>query len=152
MGNEKVDVRLVLSTDRESSSRPLSHVLDGGAQCSLLPARHLNLLKNSKLWSPTWNPATRNSSEVHMVGHPRCVFINYIGFINCRTQLICGRYMFITYVSTTCFGAYGHLQVDELTKTHKQYSLDLWYWGLCLYVYIGYMVIDTRWVVLYNMW
>jgi len=26
----------------------------------------------------------------HMVGHPRCVFINYIGLINCRTQLICG--------------------------------------------------------------
>ena len=24
--------------------------------------------------------------------------------------------MFITYLSTTCFGAYGHLQVDELTK------------------------------------
>jgi hypothetical protein len=55
-----------------------------------------------------------------MVGHPRCVFINYIGLINCRTQLICGRYMFITSVSTTCFSAYGHLQVDELTKTHKQ--------------------------------
>ena len=32
----------------------------------------------------------------HMVGHPRCVFINYFGLINCRTQLICGRYMFIT--------------------------------------------------------
>ena len=32
----------------------------------------------------------------HMVGHPRCVFINYIGLINCRTQLICGTYMFIT--------------------------------------------------------
>ena len=30
------------------------------------------------------------------------------------------RYMFITQVSTTCFGAYDHLQVDELTKTHKQ--------------------------------
>jgi hypothetical protein len=26
--------------------------------------------------------------------------------------------MLITYLSTTCFGAYGHLQVDELTKTH----------------------------------
>ena len=26
--------------------------------------------------------------------------------------------MFITLLSTTCFGAYGHLQVDELTKTH----------------------------------
>jgi hypothetical protein len=31
--------------------------------------------------------------------------------------------MFITYLSTTCFGAYGHLQVDELTKTHKQLHL-----------------------------
>jgi hypothetical protein len=31
--------------------------------------------------------------------------------------------MFITYVSTTCFGAYGHLQVDELTKIHKQLHL-----------------------------
>ena len=51
-----------------------------------------------------------------MVGHPRCVFINYIGLISCRTQLIYGRYMFITYVSTTCFGAYGQLQVDELTN------------------------------------
>jgi len=58
-----------------------------------------------------------------MVGHPRCVVINYIGLINCRTQLICGRYMFITQVSTTCFGAYGHLQFDELTKTHKQLYL-----------------------------
>ena len=47
----------------------------------------------------------------HMVGNRRCVFINYICLINCRTQLICGSYMFITYVSTTCFGAYGHLQV-----------------------------------------
>jgi hypothetical protein len=28
--------------------------------------------------------------------------------------------MFITQLSTTCFGAYGHLQVDELTKnTYK---------------------------------
>ena len=26
--------------------------------------------------------------------------------------------MFITYLSTTYFGAHGHLQVDELTKTH----------------------------------
>ena len=26
--------------------------------------------------------------------------------------------MFITWLSTTCFGAHGHLQVDELTKTH----------------------------------
>ena len=34
----------------------------------------------------------------HMVGHPRCVFINYeyIGLISCRTQLICGRYVFIS--------------------------------------------------------
>ena len=31
--------------------------------------------------------------------------------------------MFITYVSTTCFGAYGNLQVDELRKTHKQLYL-----------------------------
>ena len=28
------------------------------------------------------------SSGYHMVGHPRCVFINYIGLINRRTQLI----------------------------------------------------------------
>jgi len=34
-------------------------------------------------------------SMPHMVGHPRCVFISYIGLINCRTQLICGRHMFI---------------------------------------------------------
>ena len=26
--------------------------------------------------------------------------------------------MFITQLSTACFGAYGHLQVDELTKKH----------------------------------
>ena len=26
--------------------------------------------------------------------------------------------MFITYLSNTWFGAYGHLQVDELTKAH----------------------------------
>ena len=58
-----------------------------------------------------------------MVGHPRCVFINYIGLISCRTQLIRGTYMFITQVSTTCFGVYGHLQFDELTKTHKQLYL-----------------------------
>ena len=31
--------------------------------------------------------------------------------------------MFITSLSTTCFGAYGHLQVDELTETHKQLHL-----------------------------
>ena len=31
--------------------------------------------------------------------------------------------MFITEVSTTCFGACGHLQIDELTKTHKQLYL-----------------------------
>ena len=32
--------------------------------------------------------------------------------------------MFITQLSTTCFGAYGHLQVDELTKNkHKQLYL-----------------------------
>ena len=32
--------------------------------------------------------------------------------------------MFITELSTTCFGAYGHLQVDELTKnTHKRLNL-----------------------------
>jgi hypothetical protein len=31
--------------------------------------------------------------------------------------------MFITWVSTTCFGGYGHLQVDELKKTHKQLHL-----------------------------
>ena len=32
--------------------------------------------------------------------------------------------MFITQLSTACFGAYGHLQVDELTKTtHKQLHL-----------------------------
>ena len=32
--------------------------------------------------------------------------------------------MFITYLSITCFGAYGHPQVDELTKnTHKQLHL-----------------------------
>ena len=31
--------------------------------------------------------------------------------------------MFITWVSATCFGAYGHLQVDELTKTHKRLYL-----------------------------
>jgi hypothetical protein len=47
----------------------------------------------------------------------------YSGLINCRTQLICGTYMFITDVSTTCFGAYGHLQIDELTKIHKQLYL-----------------------------
>ena len=29
--------------------------------------------------------------------------------------------MFITWVSTTCFGAYGHLQVDELTKHISSY-------------------------------
>ena len=38
----------------------------------------------------------RDGDYNHMVGHPRCVFINYIGLINCRTQLICGTYMFIT--------------------------------------------------------
>ena len=33
----------------------------------------------------------------HTVRHPRCVFINCVGFINCRTQLSGGRYMlFIT--------------------------------------------------------
>ena len=26
--------------------------------------------------------------------------------------------MFIAQLSTACFGAYGHLQVDRLTKTH----------------------------------
>jgi hypothetical protein len=31
--------------------------------------------------------------------------------------------MFITQLSTTCFGAYGHLQVDELTKTHISSSI-----------------------------
>jgi hypothetical protein len=58
-----------------------------------------------------------------MVGHLPCDFMNYISLINCRTQLICGTYMFIRWVSTTCFGAYGHLQVDELTKTNKQLYL-----------------------------
>ena len=44
--------------------------------------------------------------------------------INCRTQLICLGQMFITQLSTTCFGAYGHLQVDELTKNiYKQLHL-----------------------------
>ena len=66
MGNEKVDVRLVLSIDRERSSRPLSYVLVGRARCSLLPARHLNLLKNFKLWNPTWNPATQNSNNKNL--------------------------------------------------------------------------------------
>jgi len=66
MGNEKVDVRLVLSTDRERSSRPLSYVLVGGARFSLLPARHLNLLKNFKSWNPTWNYATRNSNNKNL--------------------------------------------------------------------------------------
>ena len=95
--------------------------------------------------------------------------------------------MFITYLSTTCFGAHGHLQVDELTKTHI--SSYIWHasfirsmgggvigWvyeiscvlgregvymgvyyanlsivqframilGIHVYVYIGYMVIDTQ--------
>ena len=95
--------------------------------------------------------------------------------------------MFITYLSTIYFGAYGHLQVDELTKAHiRSY---IWhasfirrrgaglldggtrsrvYWvgkgvymgvyytnlsfvefitmilGIHVYVYIGYMVIDTQ--------
>ena len=32
--------------------------------------------------------------------------------------------MFITQLSTTCFGAYAHLQIDELTKnTHMQLHL-----------------------------
>jgi hypothetical protein len=66
MGNEKVDVRLVLSTDRERSSRPLSYVPVGGAPRSLLPARHFNLIKNFKLWNPTWNPATRNSNNKNL--------------------------------------------------------------------------------------
>ena len=48
--------------------------------------------------------STTHSHMINIFGHPRCVFINYIGLINCRTQLICGTYMFITQVSTTCFG------------------------------------------------
>ena len=30
-------------------------------------------------------PRLRMSVPYHMVGHPRCVFINYIALINCRT-------------------------------------------------------------------
>ena len=39
--------------------------------------------------------------------------------------------MFITYSSTTCFGAHGHLQVDELTKNTLAvtYGMRLLYGG-----------------------
>ena len=41
--------------------------------------------------------------------------------------------MFKTQLSSTCFDAYGHLQVDELTKnTHKQLHLAcvFYTWGV----------------------
>ena len=53
-----------------------------------------------------------------MVRHPRCVFINYnwINQLSNTTVWWLDRYMlFITQVSTTYFGSYGHLQVDRLT-------------------------------------
>ena len=50
--------------------------------------------------------------------------------------------MFITKLSTTCFGAYGHLQVDEITKNiNKQLHLACVFctedWGR------GYQPYDT---------
>ena len=54
----------------------------------------------------------RKTNWLYGSSSPLCL-INYVGFINCRTQLSGGRCMlFITQVSTTCFGAYGHLQVE----------------------------------------
>jgi len=72
----------------------------------------------------------------------------YVGLINCRTQLSCGRCMlFITYVSTTCFGAYGHLQVDELTKEkHRQLYL-----ACVLYTVEGVLLDGVRDLVLIPM-
>ena len=88
------------------------------------------------------------SNVVHVVCHPRCAFINYVGLINCRTQVSGGRCMlFITYVSTTCFGAYGHLQVDELTKEkHRQLYL-----ACVLYTVEGVLLDGVRDLVLIPM-
>ena len=36
--------------------------------------------------------------------------------------------MFITSLSTACFGAYGHLQVDELTKNKKKTHISSYIW------------------------
>ena len=55
--------------------------------------------------------------ECHMVRHPRRVFINYnwINQLSNTTIWWLDICCLITWVSTTCFGSYGHLQVDRLT-------------------------------------
>jgi len=42
-----------------------------------------------KVTNPFDHPASERGVE-------QLAYRNYIGLINCRTQLICGRYMFIT--------------------------------------------------------
>jgi len=41
-------------------------------------------------------PNVQGRTRVHMVGHPRCVFIKYIWLNQLSNKLICGTYMFIT--------------------------------------------------------
>ena len=63
-----------------------------------------------------------------MVGHPRCVFINYIWLnqLSSTTNLwwIDVYYLVINYM----FRRFGHLQVDELTKNKKTHiSSYIWH-------------------------
>ena len=54
----------------------------------------------------------------HTVRHPRCVFINYVGLINCRTQLSGGRCVFLLYRYQLHVSALTAIfRLNELTKT-----------------------------------
>ena len=146
-----------------------------------------------QFWLRAAPPVRRsNLYSVHMVGHPRCVFINYIWLnqLSNTTNLwwIDVYYLVINYMFRRLWPSSDWLIDKKHTKAvtfgmrllYLRWGVGLldggtrsqvcWVWrgvyyanlsfvkfrtmmlGIHVYVYIGYMVTDTQWVILYSMW